>query len=64
MALIAAIGFIIAYAWEETILKITENTAINLSKITNMGYSPLYMPLLTTFLGVIIILILSKVIKS
>jgi hypothetical protein len=64
IAIIAAIGFTIAFAWKEAILKIMENTAINLGNLTNLGYSPLFMPILTTIIGVILIFILSRLFKS
>ena len=64
LAIVAAIGFTIAFAWKETILNMMENTAITLGNNLSLGYSPLFMPLLTTFLGVIIIYILTKLLKD
>jgi hypothetical protein len=64
LAIVAAIGFTIAYAWKETILNMMENTAINIGNAASLGYSPLFMPILTTFLGVILIFLLSKILKS
>lgn len=61
MALVAAIGFTIAFAWRETLLQILEKTAENLGFEVGLGSSPLFMPILTTILGVILILVLSKV---
>jgi len=64
LAIIAAIGFTIAYSWRETIMNIMETTAFNLAKGIGIGYSPLFMPLLTTLIGVFLIFILSKLLKS
>lgn len=64
LAIIAAIGFTIAYAWKETVLKIMENTAINIASTLALGYSPLFMPLLITVIGVILIFIFVKILKD
>lgn len=64
LAIIAAIGFTIAFAWKETTLNMLENTAISLGNNLSLGYSPLFMPLLTTLLGVIIIYLLAKILRD
>ena len=61
MALVAAIGFTIAFAWRDSLSQILEKTAENLGYTAGLGSSPLFMPLLTTVLGVLLIIILSKV---
>ena len=64
LAIIAAIGFTIAFAWKETVLNMIENIAISVGNNLSLGYSPLFMPLLTTFLGVIIIYLLAKILRD
>lgn len=64
LAIIAAIGFTIAYAWKETTLQIMENASINIGNTLGLGYSPLFMPLLTTILGVLLIFLFSKLLKG
>jgi len=64
LAIIAAIGFTIAYAWKETTLKIMENIASSIGNSAGLGHSPLFMPLLTTILGVSTIYLLSKIFKD
>jgi hypothetical protein len=61
MAIIAAIGFTIAFVWKESLLQILQKTAENLGYEAGLGSSPLFAPILTTILGVLLIIILSKV---
>jgi len=60
LALIAGTGFVIAYAWKERLLLILDSLSTNLANAAGIGQSPLFMPILTTFLGVLLIYILSK----
>lgn len=64
LAILAAIGFTIAFSWRETILNAMQNTSINLASSLNLGYSQIFMPLLTSFVGVLIIIITSKLLKE
>lgn len=62
LALAAAIGFIIAFAWRDFVLKLTGNALsrfLELNPIT----SSLVLSIVVTFLGVLIILISSKILK-
>jgi len=61
MALVAAIGFTIAFAWRDSLSQILEKTAENLGYEVGLGSSPLFMPFLTTILGVLLIILLSKI---
>ena len=63
LAIVAAIGFTIAYAWKETILNVMQNASFNIATTFSLGSSPFFMPLLTTLLGVGIIFITSKLFK-
>lgn len=61
MAFAAAIGFIIAYAWRDFILKLVEGTLENfVSKPLSMSF---FIALLITFIGVILILISSRLLE-
>ena len=64
LALTAAIGFVIAYSWKDAINTIMQNLSINLSNAAGLGYSPIFMPLLTTILGVVFIFLLSKIFRD
>ncbi len=62
LALAAAIGFIIAFAWRDFVLKLTGDALsrfLELNPIT----SSLVLSIVVTFLGVLIILISSKILK-
>lgn len=62
LALAAAIGFIIAFAWKDFVLKLTGDALsrfLELNPIT----SSLVLSIVVTFLGVLIILISSKILK-
>ncbi len=62
LALAAAIGFIIAFAWRDFVLRLTGDALsrfLELNPIT----SSLVLSIVVTFLGVLIILISSKILK-
>jgi uncharacterized membrane protein len=63
-AIIAAVGFTIAFAWREYIFASIENLANNLSIQLNLGQSPIFTPILLSIIGVIIILITSKLFRD
>lgn len=62
LALAAAVGFIIAFAWRDFALKLTGDA---LSKFLELNpiTSALLISIVVTFLGVLIILISSKLLK-
>lgn len=62
LALAAAVGFIIAFAWKDFVLKLTGDA---LSKFLELNpiMSVLLISIVVTFLGVLIILISSKLLK-
>ena len=63
LALAAAVGFIIAFAWKDFVLKLTGKALsrfLELNPIT----SALAISIVITFLGILIILISSKILKE
>ena len=62
LALAAAIGFIIAFVWKDFVIKLTGDTLsrfLELNPIT----STLAIAIVVTFIGVLIILISSRILK-
>jgi hypothetical protein len=63
LAIIAAIGFLIAFGWKDVIynrVKILVDGFITTTKMFNDVFSALFV----TFVGVILILIISKILKD
>jgi len=63
LALAAAVGFIIAFAWKDFVFKLTGNA---LSKFLELNpiTSALAIAIVVTFVGILIILISSKILKE
>ena len=64
MAVTAAIGFIIAFTWRESIISFIQSSTQNLSNVTNPILLQNISALTTTILGVVLILITSKILKD
>ncbi len=62
LAMAAAIGFIIAFAWRDYIMAVTMNIFGTLTT-TMPNASKLFSALLLTFIGVIFLFISSKILK-
>ena len=63
LALVAAVGFIIAFAWKDFVFKVTGDI---LSKFLELNpiTSALAISIVVTFFGVLIILISSRILKN
>lgn len=64
MAIIAAVGFIIAFAWKDAIFRISQNFIHKITNTTNIFLNDFWNAVLLTFIGVIIIAILSKLSRN
>jgi prolipoprotein diacylglyceryltransferase len=63
VAISAAIGFIIAFSWRNFIFELTRNKLLQLSVLTNIHLIGFISSILITFVGVILILISSKILQ-
>lgn len=63
-AIAAAVGFIIIYAWRESIINITQNFVQKFIENTQVASSNIFSALLITTIGVLIIIISSKILKD
>ena len=63
LALAAAVGFIIAFAWKDFFFKLTEDFLSKFLKL-NPITSALAISIFITFVGVLIILMSSKILKE
>jgi hypothetical protein len=65
LAITAAIGFTIAYAWRESIFTTFENFVSRFFDLTQGHYSTqIYTALTITIFGVLLILLTSKILKD
>lgn len=62
-AIVAAVGLIIAYAWKEAIFESTEKLVEKVAESTQFMTNNLWASLVITVIGVMIILISSKLLK-
>lgn len=63
-AIAAAVGFIIIYAWRESIINITQSFVEKFIETTKTTSSNIFSALLITIIGVLIIIISSKILKD
>lgn len=63
-AIAAAVGFLIAYAWRESILNITYNIVSVFTVQTQTFLSNTLTALVLTLIGVLLIVITSKILKK
>jgi len=64
LAIAAAVGFIIAYSWRDFIIELSKDTINAITATMNIHLINLASSLLITFLGVLIILFTSKMLKK
>lgn len=65
MSITAAIGFLIAFAWRESIFLMATNFTSKILDISQEHYqAQIYSAILMTIIGIIIILITSKIFKE
>ena len=64
MAISAAVGFIIAFSWKDTIFRLLENQVKAFTTMTSAINVSIVSSLLTTFFGAVIIVISSKILKG
>jgi hypothetical protein len=63
LAIGAAIGFLIAFAWKDVIFAFVQDTITDLSSLTNIHLVGLLSSLTLTLLGVILLLISSRLLE-
>ncbi len=64
LAVAAAIGFIIAYSWRDFILELSKDTITRITSTLNVHLINLSSSLFITIVGVIVILISSKILQK
>jgi hypothetical protein len=60
LAIAAAIGFLIAFAWKDFIFNLIQDSVADISKITDIYFIGITSALILTILGVLFIMISSK----
>jgi chorismate mutase len=63
-AIAAAVGFVIIYAWKESILDMTNNLVEKIQETTAIASSDIASALIISIAGVLIIIISSKLLKD
>jgi hypothetical protein len=65
LAVVAAIGFLIAFAWRDAILELSRNFVARLLDVTPQHYlTATYSAIFLTLIGVFLILISSKLLRE
>jgi len=64
MAIAAAAGFIIAFSWKETIIRLIERSVQKLTTMTSPFNISLTASIVTSVLGVLIIIISTQLLKE
>lgn len=63
LAMAAAIGFLIAFAWKDFIFNITRQTIIDISTVSNIHFIGLLAALAVSLIGVILIVLSSRLLE-
>jgi biotin transporter BioY len=63
-AIAAAVGFLIAYAWKEAIFETTQSIIKKINQTAEFMTSNLFTSIVITVIGVVIIIISSKLLKD
>jgi hypothetical protein len=63
LAVAAAIGFLIAFSWRDTILAVTEKYVQVLTTMTGLLHVKLVSSLVVTIIGVLVILLTSRILE-
>jgi hypothetical protein len=64
LAVIAAIGFIIAFAWRDAIYRSAQNLVKQFTEAANVVLTEIYTALFITLIGVILLSMTSKLLKE
>ncbi|PIN77803.1 hypothetical protein COV15_01265 [Candidatus Woesearchaeota archaeon CG10_big_fil_rev_8_21_14_0_10_34_12] len=63
VAIAAAIGFVIAFSWRNFVFELTKNWVKAISTMTNTNFINFTSSMLITIIGVILIIISSKILE-